>query len=238
MYSFDSRVRYSEVNQNLYMDLSSITNYFQDCSCFHSEACGVGLEYLTRHHRAWLLSSWQIIIYRYPMFGEQITTGTWAYDFDKLYAYRNYIMKDHKNQVCAVANSLWINVNTKTGHPEKITQDTVKGYTIEPKYDTMPYAQRKIILPTDFVMQDPFAVLPSHIDTNKHVNNGQYVQMAQAYLPTDFKIYQMRAEYKRQAVLGDIIYPKINISDTTCTVSLTNQNNQPYTILEFQKDTI
>ena len=33
------------------------------------------------------------------------------------------------------------------------------------------------------------------------------IQMAREYIPDDFVIRQMRAEYKKSAVLGDMIYP-------------------------------
>ena len=40
IYQFDSRVRYSEVDENRRITLLSILNYFQDCSSFHSEKIG------------------------------------------------------------------------------------------------------------------------------------------------------------------------------------------------------
>jgi len=58
--------------------------------------------------------------------------------------------------------------------------------------------------------------------------------MAEEYLPEDYVIYQMRAEYKRQAVLGDIICPMVSCVGKTCTVALMNKENLPYAIIEFQ----
>ena len=46
MYEYDSRVRLSEVDQHQRMTLNAVLNYFQDCSFFHSEDLGVGIEYL------------------------------------------------------------------------------------------------------------------------------------------------------------------------------------------------
>ena len=65
IYQFDSRVRYSEVDENRRITLLSILNYFQDCSTFHSEDVGLGIDYLAEHKKVWLLSSWQIMIDRY-----------------------------------------------------------------------------------------------------------------------------------------------------------------------------
>ena len=53
---------------------------------------------------------------------------------------------------------------------------------MEEKLD-MDYAPRKIILPGEYQQQEAFAVQKHHLDTNHHVNNCQYVQMAMDYLP-------------------------------------------------------
>ena len=234
MYCFNSRIRYSEVNQNKQLDLASIINYFQDCSTFHSEDVGVGIDYLEDSHRVWILSSWQIIVNRYPTLFETITTGTWAYDFNKVYAYRNFIMKSEQGETLAYANSIWILMDTSTGRPTKITEQDCEKYGLEPKYE-MDYAPRKIALPSSWESFDAIQVLPSHIDTNNHVNNGQYIKIAENYLPTDFRIRQMRAEYRQSAVLGDNIIPKRSITNDLCTVMLSSEADKPYAVIEFQK---
>ena len=71
MYQFKSRVRFSEVDSQLHMTLPSIINYFQDCSTFHSDSIGYGIEVMMEQGYAWILSSWQIIINRYPKFGKK-----------------------------------------------------------------------------------------------------------------------------------------------------------------------
>lgn len=45
-YSFDSRVRYSEIGEDRHLTLNGMINYFQDCSTFQSEAAGVGMDFL------------------------------------------------------------------------------------------------------------------------------------------------------------------------------------------------
>ena len=46
MYTFQSRVRYSELDPERKLSIASIVDYFQDCSTFHSEQLGVGLDYM------------------------------------------------------------------------------------------------------------------------------------------------------------------------------------------------
>ena len=62
IYTFDSRVRYSEVDHKGTLTLPAMMNYLQDCSTFQSEDIGVGLAALRERHRVWLLSYWQVEI--------------------------------------------------------------------------------------------------------------------------------------------------------------------------------
>ena len=63
----------------------------------------------------------------------------------------------------------------------------------------------------------------------------QYIKMAAVYLPEDFVIYQMRAEYRNQARLNDIIYPYTYKGDNKITVCLCNEEKIPYVVVEFQQ---
>lgn len=94
MYGFDSRVRYSEVDDREKMTLASVLNYFQDCSTFHSEDLGVGISYLDSIGSLWVLSYWQIDIMRYPSVCEKIRISTFPYEFKGFLGYRNFLMQD------------------------------------------------------------------------------------------------------------------------------------------------
>ena len=48
MYSFDSRVRYSEVGEDKKLTLDGIINYFQDSSTFQSEELEIGVDMLEK----------------------------------------------------------------------------------------------------------------------------------------------------------------------------------------------
>ena len=69
MYSFNSKVRYSEVNSEQELTLSALLDYLQDCCTMESEELGVGVDYLREHAQEWVLSSWEIKVIRYPQLG-------------------------------------------------------------------------------------------------------------------------------------------------------------------------
>ena len=71
-YSFKGRVRYSEIGEDGCLTLPGIQNYYQDCCTFQSENIGQGMEALEERQRAWVLSSWQIVVNRYPGLGEML----------------------------------------------------------------------------------------------------------------------------------------------------------------------
>lgn len=143
MYSFKSRVRYSEVGEDKKLSLNSIINYFQDCSTFQSEELNNGVERLEKLHRVWVLSSWQIVIERYPDLCEEIETGTWPYHFKNFMGYRNFVMQDKEGKRLAYGNSLWSFLDTDTGLPVRVPEDIEKAYVLEEKLD-MKYASRKV----------------------------------------------------------------------------------------------
>lgn len=234
MYTWDSRVRFSEIGEDKKLTLDAILNYFQDSSTFHSEDLGNGMEVVESLKRVWVLSSWQIVVNEYPKIGERIKLGTWPYDFNRFFGGRNFIMYGEDGKVLAYANSLWTYLNSENGRPARVDDQILELYKLEPKYD-MEYADRKIALPEEMTAQKSFAVEVYHLDTNHHVNNGQYVKMAGAYLPRDFEIAQMRAEYKKSAMLGDEIFPKTAVGDRTVTVSLEDESGNAYAVVEFLK---
>ena len=65
------------------------------------------------------------------------------------------------------------------------------------------------------------------------MNNGQYIHMALEYLPADFEIGQMRAEYKSQAHLRDLITPVFYRGEGIFTVALCGTDGGPYAVVEF-----
>ena len=52
MYTFDSRIRYSEIDRSGRLSIPAVVDYFQDCSAFQSEELGVGVEYLANKKRS------------------------------------------------------------------------------------------------------------------------------------------------------------------------------------------
>jgi len=233
IYTFESRIRYSEIDHHGTITLPGIINYFQDCSTFQSEDIGAGLEVLREKKRAWLLSYWQVVVDRYPALGEKVTVGTFAYGFRGLFGERNFFMKDADGNQIACANSLWVFMDIEKGRPTRPEESDIAPYGTEPRLD-MEYEGRKISLPEQMEDLPSFPVRKYHIDTNEHVNNCQYVQMALEVLPRDLQVHQLRVDYKKSAVLGDQVYPRMAKDGERMVVELCDGEGNVYAAIELK----
>lgn len=234
MYSFDSRIRYSECDSQARLTLAALMNYFQDASTFQSEILGVGGEYLQENNLVWVLSSWQIVVDRYPRLCEEVEIGTFPYAFRGCFGYRNFFMRTKEGETLAQANSLWTLLHLQEQTMAHPTEKMKQAYALSQRLP-MEYADRKIAIPGEGVREEPILVKKHHLDTNHHVNNVQFAEMAMESLPEDFAIRQIRAEYKAQAHLGDELIPYVTRDAGRCTVSLQSPEGKPYAVVEFTR---
>ena len=216
MYELNSRVRYSETDIDAKLSLTGIMNYMQDCSTMQSEDAGVGISYLGQEKKAWLLSSWQIVIERRPVLGERIKVVTWPYAVKGLYALRNFAILDENGGYLVKANSYWFLMNTETGRPMRIMEsDTAPYGEFSPKIE-MEDAGRKIAVPKEMEETGRLVVM-------KHL------------LPAGTEIGEIRAEYRKAAVLGDGIVIKSTREGRSYLVSLCNSDGDVFANVELKE---
>ncbi len=237
MYSFFSRIRYSECDAEGRLSLIGLLNYFQDCSTQQSEDLGIGVEVLHRRGALWVVNSWQIDILRWPALGEKVEAVTIPYDIKGFFGKRNFCMKDENGEYLAKADSFWTYISDKTGSPLRIPPDILNGYVMEEKLD-MDYQGRKIDYPKDgagAVKGKAVPVTEYLLDANHHVNNGKYVEIATGFVREADNIDRLRVEYRKQAFLGETMYPETYDLGSRQVVKLSDSNDIPYTIVEFTK---
>ncbi len=251
MYSFDSRIRYTETDIEQYLTFESLIDYFQDCSTFQTQEGPATMEEMSRKGQAWVINSWQVVVNRLPRLGERVTIGTVPYDLKGFIGLRNFYMDTDEGERLSVANSVWSLINLEKGSPARIDDLVVQTYPLDEKLP-MDYAPRKISVPEGAAIYeaDRKKVGKHHLDSNNHVNNGQHIRIAlQAFgqvaeregidalksLSVSRKNIQIRAEYRQQAYLGDEISPVIYVKDNEYTAFLNDSNNKPYSIVEIKR---
>lgn len=185
MYSFESRVRFSEIDGNGLLSIPALVNYLQDCATFHSVAVGMWPQHVAQTGRTWLLSAWEIEIDRLPHFGEDIIVSTWATGFKGLRANRNLTIcsadDEGREHPLVRADSSWFMFDMRTGKPIRIPTEEADPYRSDIERDApldMPSIPRSIRTSDEGTLTTPVTVAASLLDTNGHVNNAQYVSLA------------------------------------------------------------
>lgn len=229
-----ARIRFSEADSNGVLTLFHLINYLQDCSTFHGEDVNRGLRWSREIGAAWVIAAWQIHIRRLPSVGDRVVVKTWPYYFRGFMGYRNYTMETQEGELLVSANSEWIFMDLKNNRPVRTEKNLLEIFGAEHE-EKLPeeFGERKIILTQQGEQQETFYIRDYHLDTNHHVNNGQYIRMAEQYLEQGFQTVHFRAEYKNQAYLGDAVVPRICRVENGYQISLENPEGISYFTAEF-----
>lgn len=215
--------------------MEALSALFQDVTCFQGEELGVGFDYVEPIKRAWVLNAWQIDVKRFPEFNEKIIVGTFPTNFKSFIGDRNFIVKNEQGETLVMANSVWTFMDMEKLRPAKIDEKFLEVYTLEEALP-MEYLPRKIILPEteDYTVteKESLQIREYHLDSNHHVNNGQYVQIADSFLPNSMNYDRLRVEYRKQAKLGDVILPVVYEKEGCCIVALCDEEKNPYAVIE------
>ena len=237
MYSFDTRVGFSRTDSNRIMTIEAIVDCFQDCSCFQSEHLGIGFDYLDSLNMVWILNSWQIEIKEYPHFYDKIKVATFPYDFRGFFGYRNFFIENESGEKIVIANSVWTLMDWEKMCPTRLTPLIMERYQKEERLP-MNYESRKIILPKEgeakIVRRESIQIKKYHLDSNPHVNNGQYIRIALESLEKEIKIKNLRADYRKQALLNDYVVPLIYEKNGVYTIALCDEEDRPYALIEVE----
>lgn len=235
MYTYNTKVGFSQVDTERLMRIDALTALFQDVTCFQGEDIGNGFALLEPRQQAWILNSWQIEVKRFPAFNERITVGTFPTSFKGFIGNRNFVVKDDSDEIIVMANSIWTFMDMAKMRPAKVDEEFISKYELEEPLP-MDYSARKILIPDtpdwEVTEREAVKVCEYHLDSNMHVNNGQYVQIASAYLPRDIRFNRMRVEYRNQARLDDVMVPMVYTNGDACIVALCDMENKPYAVIE------
>lgn len=255
MYSFNSRVRFSECDEAGLLSVPAAIDYLQDCSTFHSEAIDRGPAHIKETGLAWLLAAWEVEFIRRPHFGEEITVYTWATSFKGLFARRNFMICEAADTECehplVRADSSWFMFDASKQRPIRVPETESAPYLEDTPALDMPPIQRALRVEGEGTAVSPVVVTGAHLDTNHHVNNAQYISIALGALEElDHEMaakaagidkpYIMDVYYATAAKLGDTIYPHVHkveddeASAAAIYITLDNEEDKPYATVRLR----
>jgi len=237
VYSFSSTVRYSECDERGRLSIPALVNYLQDCALFHTESLGHGINYIAQFHVAWYLAAWQIQIERRPVFAENLTVSTWCHSISTTLAGRSFCIANDKGEELVKADSLWFVFDTQRMRPVRVPKDEYVYLSDDERID-LPPTQRKLKVSGTGEAQGPVVVSEEHLDTNHHVNNGQYIAIADhiiRHVDEDFEPRTVLAQYKLAATLGDTMVPQLYREADGYAIDLAQPDGTTFAIVRMQR---
>lgn len=212
-YSKNYYIHYFSTDIKRNLRITSLMKFFEDIAILQSESLGVGLDYYEKENCAWVMYKWNIKIYKYPKFMDEIKITTIPNAYKKFYANRLFEVRDKNNELLAEGNSIWIFLNTENKRPAAVPQMFGDLYEMNPGNEIVNIENPKA--PGNPTHEKEFQVRYFDIDTNDHVNNVQYVEWALEAIPIEIKnnytLKRLQTIYKKEVNLGDRIKSQAEI---------------------------
>ncbi|MDR2783883.1 MAG: acyl-ACP thioesterase [Treponema sp.] len=170
-------VGFGDIDTSDRLTLARTFDYFQEAAINHAEELGVGRAALSQSKQVWILSRIGVLIEKRPRFREKIIVRSWPRSWEKLFAKRDYDIRDSAGNVLVRGRSGWLVVDIETHRPlrpQPIVEMLPKNEGLDALNEIVNLTVRE-----DLERVGERTSRYSDIDYNGHVNNARYVQWIQ-----------------------------------------------------------
>lgn len=217
----------------------AILEYLENIAAYHSDSVGYGVNTTKQTNLNWLLLDWKVKVLKRPKYGQELEIHTWSRKIEKFYAYRDFEIYDEQMNLCAIATSKWLLVNSKTGKISRVDSEMAEKYQSE--IDKMVFENEEITkmnIPENFENEIIYQVQRRDIDVIGHMHNLYYLDIAYEALPKD--IYEerpfdnVRIMYKKETKLGEKVVGKYsNVEGKNVVVIQSGDGKVLHSIIEL-----
>lgn len=204
-------VRYAETGIAGILKPVSIFNWFQDVASEHCDRLGVSALDLVKLGLAWVVYKYEIRLFRYPAWNEDICIITWRSTDKNLYELRAFEVLDKDKNVIARAKSSWILIDLKTKKPLRLNRH-LPAELFDKSGPRVENDLFEVSLPDNPDHECRFSVGMHDLDFNRHVNNAVYVKWATESVPPEiamqFRPNHIRVHFTNESLYGDVILSK------------------------------
>lgn len=235
IYENKYEVTISDIGSNNEMKLSSFLKYMQEVGAIHSGISGYGINNIKTTRKAWVILVWKVNVIRRPIWNEKIIIKTWNSKTEKMYYYRNFEIIDEKGEIICIAESQWIMMDVDTKKIQRITDDYLNKIIILESKVSISKINTKLTDKEKENIIHEFIVARRDVDTNNHMNNVIYLDMALEGLEEkrveDIKSFEIH--YKLESKINEkIICTKVEDENT---IYLLDENKEKiHAIVKFK----
>jgi acyl-ACP thioesterase len=171
-------LRFGAIDRSDRLTLWSTFEFFQDAAISHAEALGVGREAMKTTGQVWVLSRLSVFWERRPKYGEIITVRSWPRGWEKLFAIRDYDIRDTEDRPIVRGRSGWLILDIEKRRPLRV-QQIVDTLPLNGGENAFSAAAPGLSARENLVQRGERCAAYSDVDYNGHVNNTRYIQWIQ-----------------------------------------------------------
>ena len=192
-----------DVRGDLQITDKAILEILGDMAMLHGMRIGQGINTRHIHHLVWMTLNWKLKITRRPKAGETVTAVTWARDYTRVQAFRDYLILDEAGNELLRATSNWVLLDDRTMSILRLTPEVMDPYEQEPDHEAFPgFSFRRPPKDGPEVLAEiEYPILRAMIDENGHVHNTCYLDMVREVLPADVdpeSLNDLESAYKKE----------------------------------------
>jgi acyl-ACP thioesterase len=171
-------VGFTAVDQSDRLTLATAFDYFQEAARRHAEDLGVGRGPMVTTGQGWVLSRMSVLMEQRPHQEEAVTVRTWPRGWEKLFALRDFDIRDGSDRPMVRARSCWLIVDIEKRRPLR-PQVTMEKLPLNDGLDALPGGGAGLVSREGLAKAGERRAVYSDIDYNGHMNNARYVQWIQ-----------------------------------------------------------
>ena len=230
-------IRFGAIDRSDCMTLSAAFNFFQEAAISHAENLGVGREPLAGINVVWILSRMSVQVDRRPKYCETVTVRTWPRGREKLFAIRDFDIRDAQDIPVVRARSGWIIISLDKRRPMR-PQPVIERLPLNEGMDALPAVVGLKEYLSGIKITERRA-LYNEVDYNGHVNNVSYIRWIEdavdPVLLENAKTMRMDINYLSEVLPGETV--EIWMEPLKKTASLLNEADPPSYIFAFEGKT-
>jgi acyl-ACP thioesterase len=177
------RLRFSAVDPSDRLTLAPTLDLFQEIASDHAEDLGVGRQAMSVTGQVWILSRISVQWDKRPKWRDALTVRSWPRGADKLFALRDYDIRDQEDRPLVRGRSGWIILDMEKRRPLR-PQAVMESLPQNEGLDALPDGPVSLSFPDGgeggtVVKAGERQAAYSDIDYNGHVNNTRYIEWIQ-----------------------------------------------------------
>ena len=200
------------------LDTSKLFWFLQEAAAEHSTLLGYGEADMRALGVMWVVVRYFVQAERWPKGGETLCIHTWPGTVRHGFCPRFYVIRDAAGEKILTGSCLWAVVDRES---RQMVIPHERGVDIEPlvtgEEARLPVTIRRPV--TD--RETSFTVPASYLDTNGHMNNTRYFDLAEQCAGVSARqrgLREVSVEYLNEALCGESMAVRWGMDGDRCTV--------------------